>query len=213
MKSMTYGIALLVSGAILLGGSGCVSSEAADEGGKLASSYQALIEQTLGHDDLSEFESQVVTSARDRGTISENDYRAAHDRYRSCMAQSGVEIQERTFPNGVIESTPPGPSETHSIEELATLDFECATGTITVIDSLYVVQQGNPELHRDPAEAGAKCLVREGVAPTGFTRDDFAAVFPPDGNEEYDKLPFDVTDERAAMCLFTAGIALAFESR
>lgn len=78
-----------------------------------------------------------------------------------------------------------------------------------VIDELYVVQQGNPDLLRDFEAAGAACLVREGLAPKTFGRDDFADAFGA-GNSDFSDLPFDVKDERAQMCLFVAHQTITF---
>ncbi|MCI0159179.1 hypothetical protein KNO15_20960 [Leifsonia shinshuensis] len=188
--------------------SGCSTQAQTAVVGKLADSYTALIEEKLGGT-LTEFETEVLERALDRGTISQSDYEAAHGRYRECMAQHGIETEERRFPNGVIHSTPPGPDEQFTVEQLIDVDYRCAISTIFVIDELYVVQQGNPGLLRDTSAAGRECLIREGLAPSSFSRDDFESAFGP-GNDDYDSLPFDVRDELVQMCLFTAHIVLGF---
>lgn len=188
--------------------SGCSTQPQTAVDGKLADSYTALIEERLTGT-LTEFDTEVLERALDRGTISQSDYEAAHARYRECMAQHGIETEERRFPNGVIHSTPPGPGDRFTVEQLMEVDYRCAISTIFVIDELYVVQQGNPGLLRDTSAAGRECLVREGLAPTSFSRDDFESAFGPE-NADYDSLPFDVTDELVQMCLFTAHIVLGF---
>ena len=187
---------------------GCTPS-APREGGKLASSYLALIDEELASGTLTEFETDVLTRARDRGTISQGDYENAHDRYRECMAAKGITAQERRYPNGIIHSTPPGPDDRFTIDDLADANFTCGVGTTAAIDQLYSVQQGNPGLLRDRNEAGAACLVREGIAPASFSRDEFAKAFDGPGSN-YDDLPFDVRDERVHMCLYVAGIVIGF---
>ncbi len=186
---------------------GC-SAQSQSTGHKLASSYEALIDEKLDGT-LTEFETQVLERARDRGSISQGDYEAAHKQYRECMAQHGVVTVERRFPNGVIHETPPAPNDEFAVEQLVGFDYRCAKATIFVIDELYVVQQGNPDLLRDTSAAGTACLIREGLAPQSFTRDDFEKAFAP-GADDYDGLPFDVKDDRAQMCLFTAHIVIGF---
>lgn len=186
--------------------SGCSSQHAASD--KLADSFTALISEKLTGE-VTDFETQVLERALDRGTISQSDYEEAHDRYRECMVQHGVETEELRFPNGVIHATPPKPDDEFSVERLVELDYTCARSTIFVIDELYVVQQGNPGLLRDTAAAGVACLHREKLAPSSFSRDDFESAFGPE-HDDYDGLPFDVKDERVQMCLFTAHIVIGF---
>jgi hypothetical protein len=205
LKRIAFAVAAATLAAAI-GGCSTQPQTAAD--GKLADSYAALIEEKLAGT-LTEFEKEVLERALARGTISQSDYEAAHGRYRECMAQHGIETEELRFPNGVIHSTPPGPDEKFTVEQLMEVDYRCAIATIFVIDELYVVQQGNPGLLRDTSAAGRDCLVREGLAPTSFSRDDFESAFGP-GHDDYDSLPFDVTDERAQMCLFTAHIVIGF---
>lgn len=198
-----------VAAILIAATSGCSDQLASDSDTKLAATFAALIEEQLANSELSDFETEVLTRARERGTISQADYETAHERYKECMAQSGVTADERRFPNGVIHSTPGSPNAEFTVERLADIDFGCAVGTLAVIDELYVVQQGNPDLIRDLEAAGAACLVREGLAPAGFGREDFAAAFGP-GKTDFSGLPFDVRDERAQMCLFVAHQTMTF---
>lgn len=188
----------------------CASHDLPEAGEKLAASFVALLEEQLSSGTLTEFETEVLTRATERGVISQSDYEEAHDRYRDCMAGKGITAQEQRYPNGTIHSTPPGPDDAFTIDDLAHADFTCAVGTVATIDELYVVQQGNPDLLRDRNEAGAACLVREGLAPTSFSRDDFAKAFTAPGFSDYDSLPFNVREERVHMCLYVAGIVIGF---
>lgn len=203
----------LVSVAIgaLVPSTACTAPEPPRQGGTLASSYSSLIEDELASGTLTEFETQVLTRARERGTISQGDYEAAHERYRECMAAKGIIAHVTRYPNGTMHSTPPGPDERFSIDDLAAADFDCGVGTTAAIDQLYTVQQGNPGLLRDRNEAGAACLVREGLAPASFSRDDFATAFDGPGRSgTWGSLPFDVRDERVHMCLYVAGMVIGF---
>jgi hypothetical protein len=105
--------------AAVLGGCSAQPHTAADA--KLADSYTALIQEKLDGT-LTEFETDVLERALDRGTISQSDYEAAHEGYRECMSQHGVSTEQHRFPNGVIHSTPPGPDDDHTVEQLAELD-------------------------------------------------------------------------------------------
>ncbi|WP_295119158.1 hypothetical protein [uncultured Leifsonia sp.] len=209
MKTRITRSASLIGAAVLIFAMVACSSPNPSQGGKLAATYLALIEEELDSGTLTEFETAVLTRAKDRGSISQSDYETAHDRYRECMAAKGIAAQDHRYPNGIIHSTPPGPDETFTIDDLADADFACSVGTIAAIDQLYSVQQGNPGLLRDRNEAGAACLVREGIAPASFSRDEFAKAFDGPGSN-YDDLPFDVRDERVHMCLYVAGIVIGF---
>ncbi len=202
-------VATIAAATLIACASACSGQMTAGSGAKLASSFAALIEEQLASGSVSGFETEVLTRARERGTISQADYEAAHDRYKECMALSGVTAEERRFPNGVMHSTPGAPSPEFTVERLSDIDYSCAVGTLVVIDELYVVQQGNPDLLRDLEAAGAACLVREGLAPEGFGRDEFAASFG-EGKTDFSGLPFDVRDERAQMCLFVAHQTITF---
>lgn len=209
MKTILLRAALAITcSAALTAAAGCTSTE--QPGGKLASTYVALIDEELASGTLTDFEKDVLTRAKERGAISQSDYEAAHTRYKECMASKGIIAQETRYPNGIIHSTPPGPDDSFTVDDLAEANFLCGVGTTAAIDQLYSVQQGNPDLLRDRNEAGAACLVREGIAPASFSRDDFATAFDGPGFRDYDSLPFDVKDERVHMCLYVAGIVLGF---
>lgn len=202
---------VIVAIGALVSSTACTAHEPPRDDGTLASSYSALIEEELARGTLTEFETEVLTRARERGTISQSDYEVAHERYRECMATKGITARVTRYPNGTMHSTPPGPDERFSIDDLAAADFECGVGTTAAIDQLYAVQQGNPGLFRDRNEAGAACLVREGLAPSSFSRDDFAAAFDGAGRSgTWGSLPFDVRDERVHMCLYVAGMVIGF---
>ncbi|WP_295119155.1 hypothetical protein [uncultured Leifsonia sp.] len=209
MKTWKRTVAATAAIVLIATASACSRQEATESGAKLASSFGALIDEQLSNGTLSEFETDVLTRARERGTISQADYESAHDRYRECMARSGVDADERRFPNGVIHATPGLPSAEFTVERLGDIDYACSIGTLVVIDELFVVQQGNPDLLSDLEAAGAACLVREGLAPEGFGHDDFAASFG-EGKTDFSSLPFDVRDARAQMCLFVAHQTITF---
>lgn len=196
--------------AVVSGSFACSASIRPEPNEKLASSYVSLIEEQLRNENLSGFERELLARAKERGSISQIDYETAHARYKECMAQSGAVADEHRFANGLIHSNAGAPAANLTVEQLAEIDFSCASGTLVVVDELYLVQQGNPDLLRDRNEAGAACLVREGIAPTSFSRDDFATAFDGPGFRDYDSLPFEIKDERVHMCLYVAGIVLGF---
>ncbi len=123
------------------------------------------------------------------GVLSGQEVAAVHDDYRGCVEARG--FSEVTFyedgrisvrlPTGVPES------------EASAIDEACMKSTLGSIDLLYTQVRINPD-NEDMATLVAQCLVREGLAPTGFTRDQFVQ------GSQTNSLPFDMNDPRFAQC-------------
>lgn len=82
---------------------------------------------------------------------------------------------------------------------------ECAEGVSIVVESLYTLQQGNPDLLVDQDEAAVQCLRKAGLVPGDYTAETFAAELP----NSFADSPFDPNADAAQACFAGAGIAFA----
>jgi hypothetical protein len=82
---------------------------------------------------------------------------------------------------------------------------KCAIGTIPLVESLFLVQQSNPDLLANPFEQAARCLVKAGVAPAGYSADSLKG----DQKSNFTKAPYKVNNATVHQCLWSAGFAVA----
>lgn len=187
-----------------------VPTTPAASGAKLATSLTALFKQTLERDKatLSPFEKDVLTRAVATGRIPAGDYQAAVDKRAACMRDAGYTEASTMLANGLYKVTPTVPSSGDIkkwADAYAAKDKSCSTGTTMVVESLYTVQQGNPDLLSDSYQIAVGCLVRAGLVPATYTAkqlEDWVATH--EGNP-----PFKLSDARAQVCLANGGIAVA----
>lgn len=198
---------------LLASASGCSSSPNGDNttvGQKLAPSLEALFEQALQRPGLSQFERDVLSRAVEAGKIAQADYEEAHSRYARCMKDAGVTETYTKLSNGLYEIHPPrvtgnGATAQEAGNRYKAVSEKCARGTMPVVESLYLVQQGNPDLLADPFAVAVRCLVKAGVAPADYTPEDLKA----DQKNLFAQAPYKVSDPQAHACLFAAGFAVA----
>jgi hypothetical protein len=172
-------------------------------GARLADSLVTLFQRALERPDLSDFERDVLTRAAATGRIDPADYEEAHLRADRCMRDAGYELTYTKRSNGLYLTDPvigepvPGAAWEQSVI--------CAEGVLIRIESLFALQQNNPDLLADYREVIVRCLVKAGLVPSSYGVEDFQRDFV----ERYDNsdLPFDpATDIIANDCLRAGGI-------
>lgn len=175
---------------------------------RIAPSMGALFDQYLAEDTLSQFERDVLQRARRSGKISAEDYETAHGRQMSCMAEHGWQEQTRKLSNGLYQSTgvTPVPSTDDEVNEYMEASNACSEGISKIIESLYQLQQGNPELLSDPYEAAVECLKDGDLVDDAYTGRKLEAALNGDGAS--DDLPFDTSSDTAQSCFAGAGLAV-----
>lgn len=209
LRLCIFGLSLLAITGLFL--SGCATSAPSNGGERLAPSLSALFDQYLTRNDLSTFEREVLTRAKQTGRIGAADYETAHSREAQCMAAQGYDITYKKLPNGLYKNTPHLPTTTDNAKAQSQADAlmnasaECAKGVTMVIEALYTVQQGNPDLFADPYEAAVQCLRKAGLVPGDYTAQTFAAQY----EKSLQQAPFDPNSDTAQACLTGAGIAFA----
>lgn len=160
--------------ALLAGG--CAAGEEELERGAY---YDEIV--AAGENAASEFERNVLAD----GDITRSEYEEAVERFVRCAADRGVAI------------TPVKQGSRYSYEMATSADsdqvaLDCSVGTTQQIESLYGELVSNPT-NGDYDQLVADCLVRSGLAPEGYTKEEFLA-------QREQNLAFDASDPRMQEC-------------
>jgi hypothetical protein len=170
-------------------------------GARLADSLVTLFQRALERPDLSDFERDVLTRAAATGRIDPADYEEAHLREARCMRDAGYELTYTKRSNGLYLTDPiiGEPSPGAAWEQ----SLICSEGVLIRIESLFGVQQNNPDLLADNREVIVRCLVKAGLVPSSYGVEDFERDFfePSDDSD----LPVDPGTDIIANDCFLAG--------
>ena len=152
------GLALLVAGC---------AEDAGTETGLYASEFKEAREAVA-----TDFERDILADEQ----ITDAEYQEARQRYKSCVAERGFELE--LLPDGGT-STPYSPGEEAAMT--AAVD-ECGAVTVGNIEGLYWAIRKNPE-RLDLDEASAECLRKAGLVGPDFDGKEFDETF---SNPQYD---------------------------
>lgn len=192
--------------------SGC-SAGWQDGGGRLAPSLKALFDQALEREDLSDWDRAALEKASEEGQITQADYVEGMDLFDSCMRARGLKFTRTTLLNGVIEFQPaPGKFSEDEINAQARAQADCYTSTNATTQEFFRMQQANPDLLTDFAQAAVNCLREAGVVGDEFTKDDFNNLFGAQESDS-DDFPVDVMDPKVQTCLYSLGYAVKVDNR
>jgi hypothetical protein len=177
----------------------CSSQDSAGAEEQLAGSLTELFRQALDNLNPSPVEREVLERAIIAGQIDPVDYEDAHIRYALCMTQHGFDPRFRKTSEGLYVELP-----YLFVDNQAALDAavtKCSQGT-SVVESLYQIQQANPDLLADQRLVAVRCLRARGFVDAAYTVEDF------EKDRTVGKFPFDqYGDEEANNCLWKAGYA------
>ncbi|BDR54096.1 hypothetical protein KIMH_02070 [Bombiscardovia apis] len=212
--------ASIISILLILSTAGCSApwkhkEEATTDGqAKMASSLDALFDEELASDKLSAFEREVLERAKNNGKISAEDYETAHSRQSECMSRSGWKQTWTKLPNGLYRSkdiTPlpdPGKETDRFMQDMS----DCSQGVSKVIESLYSIQQSNPDLLSDTHEAAVSCIRKAGMGDATLTGKKLKDTLDTSDSKDIEaKLHFDPKEPTIQACLFGSGIAYQAE--
>lgn len=168
----------------------------------------ALFDQYLAKDTLSQFERDVLQRAKKTGRISAEDYETAHDKQAACMAENGWREQTRKLSNGLYQTTgvTPVPSTDAEVNKYMETSNTCSEGVSKVIESIYQLQQGNPGLLADPYETAVECLKKGNLVDKAYTGRKLENALSKDGTSK--GLTFDASSDAAQSCFAGAGLAV-----
>ena len=172
------------------------TTEALAASDTLATGLPDLFAATAGSADLSSQERQVLDRATDAGRISASDYEDTNQRYRECMTERGFVPEFRKSSQGFYVQLPFRSVTDHDALDAA--HIACTRDTMTV-ESLYRVQQANPDLLADSRLVAVQCLQVEGYLSDEYTARDF------EHDWTQNQFPFDATEASANDCLWGAG--------
>lgn len=187
---------------------GCVTTTSqTDEGGteKLAGSLTEMFEQKLQGQD-NEFVVGALERAIETGRISQADYDEAHRLYAACMSDAGYEESYYQESSGIWRITPPPLSGQENVEAYMAVGSDCSE-ELAPIESLYAVQQTNPDLLADPRQAVVECLRRSQLVGADYTAEDFEAEF----ESRFANAPYDPNDPEAQACFTGSGYAVSVQ--
>ncbi|MEA5453686.1 hypothetical protein SPF06_03030 [Sinomonas sp. JGH33] len=84
---------------------GCGSNVAQTRpSGKIAGSFEELLDFKLSRSDINDFERDVYKRAKETGRIAQADYDEAYARYADCMSERGYPVTLKKLPNGSAEA-------------------------------------------------------------------------------------------------------------
>lgn len=201
------GLAMMLLATFALTGCVTESGEVPDSGRTgqsevLAGSLTELFEQKMETTDNA-FVLKVLERAIDTGSIAQQDYDEAHRLYAKCMTDAGYEETYRQDTNGVWRITPPPLSGEEEVERYMSIGADCSD-ELAPIESLFTVQQGNPDLLADPAAAVVACLREAQLVSADYPAEDFAA----DLESGFDNASYDVNSAEAQSCFSGNGYAV-----
>lgn len=123
------------------------------------------------------------------GVITEAEMSALQDAFRACVTTYG--ITNVSFDVDGSMSLKPPTSWTQ--DQVNAVVSECGSTTIDGPDLIFNELRRNPQ-HADEAELMAACLVRVGLAPAGYTAQDYRTDSP-------DNYPFDSKSDKFGKCV------------
>ncbi len=154
--------------ALMIGVSSCsdseVSPETSESGARLAPSVSDYAEQLADKfaGSMDDRQREAVERVVKTGEVSQSDYEQALSDYRQCMIDRGYrEIIFLDMGGGIREEAAHQAGTDQQERRYAQDSMECGDAHTTVIDELYRMQAGNPELLQDHNEAIADCLRRQ----------------------------------------------------
>lgn len=176
-------IALTVVGGLAL--AGCAASTNDQEAPPPSSSTSSDALEQLIEDGLAEaesdFQKEVLTKAKQSGEISEADWKEANNRYKSCLADQGYEV-ELVFQGSKVqtirdaEEGETGDPNNPNTQKRQRIDIECYAKTSAFINEVYDYINGNGGMDGDQMQrAVLQCLLDRGLVPKDTTYDEFLA--------------------------------------
>ena len=202
-------VSVVVAAAVLIVAVGCSSDESALAGERIAGSMAELFQEVLDDQDydLSPLEREVVERAVVAGRIDPVDYEASHAQYVRCMEGNGFETSFRKTPEGYYINL----GWVTEREDVSDIDVECMDGE-RMIEVLFAMQQGNPDLLSDQRLVAIQCLRRVGLVDSSYTVDDFDRDMNRDEIGGTDPIfSFDIYEDSANNCLYYAGYAFSID--
>ncbi|WP_124774971.1 hypothetical protein [Micromonospora inaquosa] len=145
----------LITSMVILIGSACSASNSSDD--PYAPELKSAQKQAT-----SAFEKDVFADL----VITKSEFDEAVERYVACAQDRGTKIKAVPVAGGYYNYDLVKSGEAETVAE------ECRKGTIALVEPIYVDRLMNPE-KKNIDQLLADCLVRSGVAPEGYSAEQF----------------------------------------
>lgn len=232
--------AVLAAGLLILTGCGTVDASPQHAtaptsveapSAKIASSLSERIQNLLAMNDtlsqpMSEKQIAILKRALDHdGKVSKTDYDQAWSNYQQCVIDKGYAAPTSTiYSDGIRGSTTVTDADDRGEDALHKAQDDsgaCLSSEYLMVDEMYRLSLGNPQLYADRDEGFVDCLKRKELVDPSYTAQQFKKEFEQSG-EEYEANPeqyppkeawqksqevysFDFYDSQVQYCFATNG--------
>ncbi|MCX4471354.1 hypothetical protein OOK41_13725 [Micromonospora sp. NBC_01655] len=162
-------------------------SVAAPSDGGGAGAVDKLIRDGLANA-KSDFQKEVLTTAKDTGKISEADWKEANNRFKDCLAAKGYQIELIFQGSKVLTQTVAGSGDRSEADKQADAKAsqECYEKTSAFINEVYALLAGGGQEKPDgdaTQRAVLACLIDRGLVPEDTKYDEFLADLEQGGKQ------------------------------
>jgi len=204
--SKKHALAMSIATVVLATGCSTTTSSTYDDGRDdevMAGSLVEVFQRELDKEE-DPFVVDVLERAVSTGSIPQADYDAAFDLYKRCMADIGyVDREHKRNKNGTIQIAPPDDLRSQEdVEQYMAAGTDCSA-QLAPIESLFMIQQSNPDLLVDPLTVAIRCLADLGVTDDAYTEQQLQEDLESD-----EPFPFDVDTPEAQDCFTRVGFAV-----
>lgn len=124
---------------------------------------------------LSDYETTVLTKAREQGGVSVTQYEQAWSRYKQCMTDLGYKnVILDHLPNGLYQRVMSDTIPDQAKYDKAMRDDDDCYDDIAIIAQVYNAQIGNVHFYTDIDEGFIDCLRRNSLVPISYTADQYS---------------------------------------
>ncbi|PPG33176.1 hypothetical protein C5B97_00700 [Pseudoclavibacter sp. RFBB5] len=200
-RLMCTSVALLAAVAL----TGCAQADTSDEGmtqtgGSLT--LEQLLDEGLANS-KSDFQTEVLTAARESGEISEADWKEGNNLRLQCLQEKGFDA-ELLYEGAEVylqtDADPGAASPDEGDSELQAADLDCYEKTSAFINEAYSLINGG-QSSVDPDEmqrAVLQCLIDRELVPADTTYEEFVADLEQNEGKQYSPQSTEANDPVAA---------------
>lgn len=136
----------------------------------------------------SDFQKEVLKTAKDTGKISEADWKEANNRFKECLAAKGYQVELVFQGSKVLTQTVADDGDRSEADKQADAEAsqECYEKTSAFINEVYALLAGGGQDKPDgdtTQRAVLACLIDRGLAPKGTSYDEFLADLEQGGKQ------------------------------
>ncbi|GAA3590134.1 hypothetical protein GCM10022198_12530 [Klugiella xanthotipulae] len=108
----------------------------------------------------------------DDGKITAEEYSETQQKYTDCLDDEGFTVVASMIDGAPQYDVTYAKNDQSRFESV---EAECGKQSIALIEPLYMLARDNPQA-KDMNDVRAECLVKKGIAPSGFTGNELKAI-------------------------------------